>query len=112
MGAWEGRGLTIFQHHYHVHTGQAPIPVYHTVYVTDAPPWPFLNVVRRNVVSRLLYRLGRRSGLQLEDDEFNATRSVTADDEDFALTLLAPTCSGFSSTSRPWPGRSSRAGWR
>ena len=47
-GAWEGRGLTIFQHHYLVHTGQAPIPVYHTVYVTDAPPWPFLNVVRRN----------------------------------------------------------------
>ena len=94
-GPWDGRALTIFQHAYQVHTGQAPIPVYHTVYITDAPPWPHLTVTRRNLLGRILFRLGRRPGLLLDEDDFNAAMKVTTDDEDFALILLGPDLQRF-----------------
>ena len=75
MRIW-GRALTVFQHSYVIHTGQAPVPVYHTVYVTNAPDWPGLTVAPRGLVGRLLYRLGRRPDVLLENETFNALRKV------------------------------------
>ena len=94
-GSLAGRALTVFQHSYVIHTGQAPVPVYHTVYVTNAPDWPGLTVAPRRLVGRLLYRLGRRPDVLLENETFNALRKVKADDPDFALTVLHPDMQTF-----------------
>ncbi len=94
-GSLAGRALTIFQHSYVIHTGQAPVPVYHTVYITNAPDWPGLTVAPRQLVGRLLYRLGRRPEVLLENESFNALRKVKADDPDFALTILHPDMQTF-----------------
>jgi len=94
-GALDGRPVTAFQHFYMVTTGQATIPIHHTVCIIDAPPWPPVRIGRRNIIGRLLYRAGVRRGLMLEDETFNATRTVKAADEDFALTLLHPEMQQF-----------------
>ncbi len=94
-GNLDGRSLTAFQHHYIIVTGQAMIPVYHIVFVTDAPNWPDVSIVRRNGLARLLYRLGMRRGLLLEDEVFNSALKIKTADEDFALTLIGPQMQKF-----------------
>ncbi|MDY7108308.1 MAG: hypothetical protein SYC29_06690 [Planctomycetota bacterium] len=94
-GSLDDRPVTAFQHFYMITTGQATVPIYHTVCVVEAPNWPPTRIGRRNLLSRLLYRVGRRGGLLLEDESFNATRTVKAADEDFALALLHPEMQRF-----------------
>ena len=94
-GALDGRPVTAFQHFYMITTGQATIPIYHIVCITDAPPWPPVKVAPRNAISRLLYRAGLRRGLLLEEEAFNAAMKVKAADEDFALLLLHPEMQQF-----------------
>lgn len=94
-GTLDDRPVTAFQHFYMITTGQATIPIYHTICITDAPPWPPVKVGRRNLIGRLLYRAGVRRGLMLEDETFNATWTIKAADEDFALTLLHPEMQQF-----------------
>jgi hypothetical protein len=94
-GELEGRELTCFQHLYVISTGQTTVPVQHTVIVTDAPQWPTVTIRRRASIGRLLLRFGIGGGLRLEDDLFNRTFKVTADDEEFALTLLSPAMQRF-----------------
>lgn len=94
-GSLDGRPVTAFQHFYMITTGQATIPIYHTICITEAPSWPPVKIGRRNLIGRLLYRAGLRRGLMLEDETFNATRTIKAADEDFALTLLGPEMQQF-----------------
>ncbi len=89
-GEIAGGELTAFQHYYMTMAGQTPIPVYHAVYVTEAPNWPMTTIARRNPFGKLFYRFGMRRGLMLELDAFNAGMKVTAEDEDLALMLLGP----------------------
>jgi hypothetical protein len=94
-GRFEDRSLCIFQHTYVVNTGQAVVPVNHTAYVFSAPAWPAVTVTRRRGLGPLLFRLGRRRGLLLDDEAFNAAMKVKTDDEDFAITLLHPEMQAF-----------------
>jgi len=94
-GVLDGRPVTAFQHFYMVTTGQATIPIYHTICIREAPPWPPVKVAPRNPIGRLLYRLGMRRGLLLEEEAFNAAMKVKAADEDFALLLLHPEMQQF-----------------
>jgi hypothetical protein len=94
-GSLDDRPLTAFQHFYMITTGQATVPIYHTVCIIEAPNWPPTRIGRRNLLSRLLFRAGRRRGLILEDEAFNAARTVKAVDEDFALALLHPEMQAF-----------------
>ncbi len=89
-GEVAGRALTAFQHYYMTMAGQTPIPIYHAVYVTEAPKWPMTTIARRNPIGKLFYRFGMRRGLMLELDAFNAGMKVTAENEDLALMLLGP----------------------
>ena len=59
-------------------------------YACEAPDWPKVRVRARRTVARLLYGLGRRPGLSLDDTRFDAAFRVDAEDEDFALRLLSP----------------------
>ena len=97
---FDGRSLTAFQHTYTIHTGQAPITVHHAIFVTDAPDWPHVTMVRRNILGRLLYRLGMKRGLLLEDETFNGSLKIKTDDEDFALTLIHPEMQKFLASMR------------
>jgi hypothetical protein len=100
-GTLDGRSVTAFQHFYMITTGQATIPIYHVVCITEAPPWPPVKVAPRNAIGRLLYRAGVRRGLLLEDEKFNAAMKVKAADEDFALLLLGPEMQQFIPAHRP-----------
>lgn len=94
-GELAGRPLTAFQHYYMTMAGQTPVPVYHTVYVIEAPHWPATTIARRDPISWLLYRFGVRRGLILENETFNQSMKVRTDSEDFALTLLGPEMQEF-----------------
>jgi len=94
-GTMHGRDLLVFQHTYVVNTGQAVIPVHHTVLTTPAPPWPVVTVLPRRGLRALAYRLGLRRGLLLEDEAFNLAFRIRTDDEEFALTLLDPDLQQF-----------------
>ncbi len=73
-----------------------PTPaVYETFYVLPAPDWPKVRIRARRGFSRLLYRLGRRTGLMLDDERFNAAFRVDSEDEDFAILLLSPQLQAF-----------------
>jgi hypothetical protein len=87
-GRLDVRLLNVFQHMYMIHTGQAAIPIQHTIYVTEAPHWPGVTIAPRKGWTRLMDALLRRERLLLEDEAFNAAYTVKAEDEDFALTLL------------------------
>lgn len=109
-GLLDGRELAVTQSSYMVHTGQSAVMVAHTIYAVQAPHWPKTHVVPRGYVARLLARLGRGSGLALENVEFNIRFKVRADDEDFAIALLSPQMQAFmlGKTSVRWkidPGR-------
>lgn len=94
-GSLDGRPVTAFQHFYMITTGQATIPIYHTICIAEAPSWPPVKVAPRNAIGRLLYRAGVRRGLLLEEEAFNAAIKVKAADEDFALLLLHPDMQQF-----------------
>lgn len=94
-GELAGRGLTVFQSTYRVHTGQSVAYVSHTIYASEAPHWPKVHIVPRVGLRRLFFALGRRSGLLLDDPTFNANFRVRTDDEDFAITLLTPSLQRF-----------------
>ena len=94
-GELDGRELMIFEASYMIFTGQTMIQVAYTFYIVQAPAWPRTNIISRNFFGRLLARLGRAKGLQLESPEFNIRFKVTSDDEDFAIALLSPQMQEF-----------------
>ncbi len=94
-GELDGRELIIFEASYMVFTGQTMMQVAYTFFIVQAPAWPRTNIISRNFFGRLLARLGRAKGLQLESPEFNIRFKVTSDDEDFAIALLSPQMQEF-----------------
>ena len=54
-----------------------------------------VTIAPRRGLRHLLYRLGLRRGLLLEDEEFNLAFRIRTDDEEFALTLLHPDLQRF-----------------
>ncbi len=82
-----------------------PMPVVvETFYVMPAPQWPKVRIRARRGFSRLLYRLGRRPGLVLDNARFNERFRVECEDEDFAILLLSPAMQQFllSKTNVDW----------
>ncbi len=93
-----------------VSTGQTTVQVSHTIYAVEAPAWPATQIAARNWAGRLFRKLGRPTGLELDDPEFNRRFRLKTDDEDFAIALLSPEMQAFmlSKTSVKWritPGR-------
>ncbi len=84
----EDRSFTIFEHTYVMNTGQVVIPVPHVVYALETPLWPRTSVTPRGLLGRLMLRLGRPSGLLLDEDRFNSALVVRTQDEPFAASLL------------------------
>ncbi len=104
------RPIEVFEASYMIHTGQAPIMIAHTVYAAECPPWPVTHITPRNILARLAARLGRQTGLAMENAEFNRRFKVRTHDEDFAIALLSPEMQEFmlSKWSARWrisPGR-------
>ena len=64
-------------------------------YVLGAPDWPKVQIRARRGLGRVLYRLGRRPGLMLDDARFNAAFRVESEDDDFAIVLLRPELQTF-----------------
>jgi len=109
-GSLDGRPIEIFQSSYMVSTGQAMIQVAHTIYTVEAPAWPATQIAARNWFGRLIRKLRRPTGLELDDPEFNRLFRLKTDDDDFAIALLSPDMQAFmlSKTSVKWritPGR-------
>lgn len=76
--------------------GMIPMPsVYELFYVYPAPNWPKVRIRARRGLGRLFYRFGRRKGLVLDNDQFNASFRVDCADEDFAILLLNPELQAF-----------------
>jgi hypothetical protein len=94
-GELDGRELTCFQHLYVVSTGQTTVPVQNTAIVTEAPQWPTVTIRPRGALNAMLLRFGLARGMRLEDDSFNRAFKVSADNEDFALTLIPPEMQRF-----------------
>ena len=69
--------------------------VVETFYVCEAPDLPVVRIRTRRGLMPLLYRLGRRPGLELDDPRFNAAFRVDTEDEDFAIILLSPEMQSF-----------------
>ena len=89
------RPIEVFEATYMIHTGQAPIMIAHTVFAAECPPWPVTHITPRNLLGRLVAALGRRSGLAMENAEFNRRFKVSTHDEDFAIALLSPEMQEF-----------------
>ena len=109
-GSLDGRPIEVFQSSYMVSTGQAMVQISHTIYAVEAPAWPATQIAARNWFGRLLGKLRRPSGLELDDPEFNRLFRLKTDDEDFAIALLSPDMQAFmlSKKSVKWritPGR-------
>ncbi len=64
--------------------------VVETFYVMPAPDWPKVRIRARRSLARLLYALGRRPGIELDNSRFSAAFRVDCEDEGFALLLLNP----------------------
>ncbi len=94
-GLLDDRRLLVFQHTYHIHTGQASIPIVQTVYACEAPNWPELRITPRTFWNLLALRFGYGRGLTLESAAFNRTFKLACDDEDFAITLVNPAMQEF-----------------
>jgi hypothetical protein len=103
-GSLDGRPIEVFQSSYMVSTGQTMIQVSHTIYAVEAPAWPATQIAARNWFGRLVRKLGRPTGLELDNPEFNRRFRLKTDDEDFAIALLSPEMQGFmlSKTSVKW----------
>ncbi len=73
-----------------------PTPtVFEIFYVLPAPNWPKVRIRARRGLGRLFYRFGRRTGLMLDDERFNAAFRVDSEDDDFAFLLLSPELQAF-----------------
>jgi hypothetical protein len=94
-GELDGREITCFQHLYVVSTGQTTVPVQNTVIVAAAPQWPTVTIRPRGALGAMFLRVGLARGMRLEDDSFNRAFKVSADNEDFALTLISPEMQRF-----------------
>ncbi len=57
--------------------------------MAEAPDWPPTRISPRNWLARLAMSLGWRSGLMLENPEFNSRFKVTAENDDFTIVLLS-----------------------
>ena len=103
-GSLDGRPIEVFQSSYMVSTGQTMVQVSHTIYAVEAPEWPAMQIAARNWFGRMLRKLGRPTGLELDDPEFNRRFRLKTDDEDFAIALLSPEMQAFmlSKTSVKW----------
>lgn len=89
------RRLMIFQHTYHVHTGQANIPIVNTLFATTSPRWPEMRITHRGFWSHVALKFGYGRGVQVESGAFNRAFKVSCADEDFAITLLSPDLQAF-----------------
>jgi len=103
-GSLDGRPIEIFQSSYMVSAGQTMVQVSHTIYAVEAPAWPATQIAARNWFGRLVRKLGRPTGLELDDPEFNRRLRLKTDDEDFAIALLSPQMQSFmlSKTTVKW----------
>ncbi|MFG0274320.1 MAG: hypothetical protein ACF8QF_04610 [Phycisphaerales bacterium] len=90
-----GRALTIFHHNLTTMAGSTPVVIDHTVYACEAPDWPTVKIAPRRFFSRIALKLGKASGVLLENDDFNRAFWVGTDDEPFAVTLLSPEMQAF-----------------
>ena len=84
-----GRHVIAFEHMHMIHTGNATVPIYKTVYAIETPPWPRVDVVPQLPIGRFIRRLLGRRGMELDLPEFNRRFSVRATEEDFAVVLLS-----------------------
>ncbi len=94
-GSLDGRPIEVFQSSYMVSTGQAMVQISHTIYAVEAPAWPATQIAARNWFARLFRKIGRPTGLELDDPEFNRRFRLKTDDEDFAIALLSPEMQAF-----------------
>ena len=103
-GSLDGRPIEVFQSSYMVSTGQAMVQISHTIYAVEAPAWPATQIAARNWFARRFRKIGRPTGLELDDPEFNRRFRLKTDDEDFAIALLSPEMQAFmlSKTSVKW----------
>jgi len=103
-GSLDGRPIEVFQSSYMVSTGQAMVQISHTIYAVEAPAWPATQIAARNWFARLFRKIGRPTGLELDDPEFNRRFRLKTDDEDFAIALLSPEMQAFmlSKTAVKW----------
>lgn len=69
--------------------------VYETFYILPAPDWPKVRIRARRGLARVFYRFGRRPGLVLDDERFNAAFRVDSEDDEFAILLLRPELQAF-----------------
>lgn len=90
VGQVDKRELTAFEHTRMVMVGNVPMVIAHCVYSTPAEGWPDLHVTRRGWFSRWRFNAGKRSGLLIGDEKFDAQRQVKSDSEEFARWLLGP----------------------
>lgn len=72
----------------------APIVV-ECYYKLPAPQWPLVQIRVRRGMGKLWYKFGKRTGIVLDDDSFNASYKVTCRDEEFAIMLLSPELQAF-----------------
>jgi len=72
----------------------APVVV-ECFYKLPAPNWPKVQIRARRGIAKLWYKLGKRTGIMLDDDAFNAAYKVTSKDEEFAIMLLSPELQAF-----------------
>ncbi len=95
-GMLAGREFLAFENTYIIHTGQAVIPVAHTVFTLSAPAsWSSIKISKRNWISRMAYKLGSHRGIEFESQEFNALFKVKAENENFAIAFLSPDLQSF-----------------
>ncbi len=103
-GHLDGRPAILFEATYVVSTGQAVVPIAHTIYTIESPAWPTTHIKPRNLFGRLAVKLGRKPRLAMENPVFNLKVKVKTDDDDFAIALLSPQMQEFmlSKTSVWW----------
>lgn len=65
------------------------------VYVVAGPDWPKVRIRARRGFARFAYRWGRRPGLMLHDERFNAAFRIYCDDAEFPSLLLNPGLQSF-----------------
>lgn len=94
-GSIHGRAATVFEASYMVSTGASVVQVAHSIYAVEAPAWPETHITPRHWFARLVRKLGRPTGLELDDPEFNRRFKVKSHDEDFAIALLSPEMQAF-----------------
>ncbi|MEQ9617293.1 MAG: hypothetical protein RLN60_04585 [Phycisphaerales bacterium] len=88
FGVRDGVEATGFQHQVTMHTGQAPIVVFRSIYSCEIPTVPETHIATRNLFQRAARKLGLARGIETTDSRFDRFWSVKSQDERFAIDLL------------------------